>query len=61
LERRERPHCPQSKKYFSSGSDLNAVKALGSPADGMALSIFTQNTLTRFMRLSLINNALVQG
>ncbi|XP_003404274.1 ethylmalonyl-CoA decarboxylase [Loxodonta africana] len=46
---------------FCSGSDLNAVKALGTPEDGMALCMFMQNTLTRFMRLPLISVALVQG
>ncbi|KAM9666083.1 ethylmalonyl-CoA decarboxylase [Trichechus inunguis] len=46
---------------FSSGSDLNAVKALGTPEDGVALCMFMQNTLTRFMRLPLISVALVQG
>ncbi|MBZ3891515.1 Ethylmalonyl-CoA decarboxylase [Sciurus carolinensis] len=49
-----------AKNTFSSGSDLNAVKALGTP-QAMALSMFMQNTLTRFMRLPLISVALVQG
>lgn len=46
---------------FSSGSDLNAVKALGTPEYGVALCMFMQNTLTRLMRLPLISVALVQG
>lgn len=50
-----------AKNTFSSGSDLNAVKALGTPEDGMAVCMFMQNTLTRFMRLPLISVALVQG
>ncbi|XP_006200094.1 ethylmalonyl-CoA decarboxylase [Vicugna pacos] len=50
-----------AKNTFSSGSDLNAVKALGTPEDGMALCMFMQNTLTRFVRLPLISVALVQG
>ncbi|KAM9690895.1 ethylmalonyl-CoA decarboxylase-like [Dama dama] len=50
-----------AKNTFSSGSDLNAVKALGTPEDGVALCMFMQNTLTRFMRLPLISVALVQG
>ncbi|XP_052501790.1 ethylmalonyl-CoA decarboxylase isoform X1 [Budorcas taxicolor] len=50
-----------AKNTFSSGSDLNAVKALGTPEDGMAICMFMQNTLTRFMRLPLISVALVQG
>ncbi|XP_045400278.1 ethylmalonyl-CoA decarboxylase [Lemur catta] len=50
-----------AKNTFSSGSDLNAVKALGTPEDGIALCMFMQNTLTRFMRLPLISVALVQG
>nr|XP_019585031.1 PREDICTED: ethylmalonyl-CoA decarboxylase isoform X1 [Rhinolophus sinicus] len=50
-----------AKNTFSSGSDLNAVKALGTPEDGMALCMFMQNTLTRFMRLPLISVALIQG
>ncbi|XP_054577649.1 ethylmalonyl-CoA decarboxylase isoform X2 [Eptesicus fuscus] len=40
-----------AKNTFSSGSDLNAVKALGTPEDGVALCMFMQNTLTRLMRL----------
>ncbi|XP_037376263.1 ethylmalonyl-CoA decarboxylase isoform X2 [Talpa occidentalis] len=36
---------------FSSGSDLKAVKELGTPEDGMALCMFMQNVLTRLMRL----------
>ncbi|XP_016053752.1 PREDICTED: ethylmalonyl-CoA decarboxylase-like isoform X1 [Miniopterus natalensis] len=50
-----------AKNTFSSGSDLNAVKALGTPEDGVALCMFMQNTLTRLMRLPLISVALVQG
>uniref|UniRef100_A0A8I3NXQ5 Ethylmalonyl-CoA decarboxylase n=1 Tax=Canis lupus familiaris TaxID=9615 RepID=A0A8I3NXQ5_CANLF len=50
-----------AKNTFSSGSDLNAVKALATPKDGMALCMFMQNTLTRFMRLPLISVALIQG
>jgi len=50
-----------AKNTFSSGSDLNAVKSLGTPEDGMALCMFMQNTLTRFMRLPLISVALIQG
>uniref|UniRef100_G1RVB4 Ethylmalonyl-CoA decarboxylase n=2 Tax=Nomascus leucogenys TaxID=61853 RepID=G1RVB4_NOMLE len=50
-----------AKNTFSSGSDLNAVKSLGTPEDGMAVCMFMQNTLTRFMRLPLISVALVQG
>ncbi|XP_004674164.1 PREDICTED: ethylmalonyl-CoA decarboxylase [Condylura cristata] len=50
-----------AKNTFSSGSDLNAVKALGTPEDGMALCMFMQNVLTRLMRLPLISVALVQG
>lgn len=46
---------------FSSGSDLNVVKALVTPEDGIALSMFMQNTLTRLMRLPLISIALIQG
>lgn len=50
-----------AKNTFCSGSDLNAVKALSTPEDGVALSMFMQNTLTRFMRLPLISVALIQG
>ncbi|XP_044280919.1 ethylmalonyl-CoA decarboxylase isoform X2 [Varanus komodoensis] len=46
---------------FCSGSDLNAVRALSSPQDGMHMCMFMQNTLTRLMRLPLITVALVQG
>ncbi|XP_012632922.1 ethylmalonyl-CoA decarboxylase isoform X3 [Microcebus murinus] len=50
-----------AKNTFCSGSDLNAVKGLGTSEDGVALCMFMQNTLTRFMRLPLISVALVQG
>ncbi|XP_016284372.1 ethylmalonyl-CoA decarboxylase isoform X1 [Monodelphis domestica] len=50
-----------AKNTFCSGSDLNAVKALGTSQDGVELCMFMQNTLTRFMRLPLISVALVQG
>ncbi|XP_025869141.2 ethylmalonyl-CoA decarboxylase isoform X5 [Vulpes vulpes] len=50
-----------AKNTFSSGSDLNAVKALATPEDGMTLCMFMQNTLTRLMRLPLISVALIQG
>ncbi|CAH6778166.1 Echdc1 [Phodopus roborovskii] len=50
-----------AKNTFCSGSDLNAVKALSTPEARVALSMFMQNTLTRFMRLPLISVALVQG
>ncbi|XP_064026481.1 ethylmalonyl-CoA decarboxylase isoform X2 [Pogoniulus pusillus] len=36
---------------FCSGSDLNAVKAMSNPQDGMNMCMFMQNTLTRLMRL----------
>uniref|UniRef100_A0A8C6RFK6 Ethylmalonyl-CoA decarboxylase n=2 Tax=Nannospalax galili TaxID=1026970 RepID=A0A8C6RFK6_NANGA len=50
-----------AKNTFCSGSDLNAVKSLSTPEDGVALSMFMQNTLTRFTRLPLISVALIQG
>ncbi|XP_058533362.1 ethylmalonyl-CoA decarboxylase [Ochotona princeps] len=50
-----------AKNTFSSGSDLNAVKALATPEEGVALCMFMQNTLTRLVRLPLISVALVQG
>ncbi|XP_058422316.1 ethylmalonyl-CoA decarboxylase [Diceros bicornis minor] len=50
-----------AKNTFSSGSDLNAVKALGTPEAGVALCMFMQNTLTRLMRLPLVSVALVEG
>ncbi|KAM5163518.1 ethylmalonyl-CoA decarboxylase isoform 2-T2 [Mantella aurantiaca] len=46
---------------FCSGSDLNAVKAITNPQDGMLMCMFMQNTLTRLQRLPLISVALVQG
>ncbi|XP_054249117.1 ethylmalonyl-CoA decarboxylase, partial [Indicator indicator] len=46
---------------FCSGSDLNAVKAISNPQDGMNMCMFMQNTLTRLMRLPLISVALIQG
>uniref|UniRef100_A0AAV2MBG5 Ethylmalonyl-CoA decarboxylase n=1 Tax=Knipowitschia caucasica TaxID=637954 RepID=A0AAV2MBG5_KNICA len=46
---------------FSSGSDLNAVRAIANPQDGMKMCMFMQNTLTRLQRLPLISVALVDG
>ncbi|XP_077454278.1 ethylmalonyl-CoA decarboxylase-like isoform X2 [Stigmatopora argus] len=46
---------------FCSGSDLNAVKAISNPNDGMKMCMFMQNTLTRLLRLPLISVALVEG
>uniref|UniRef100_A0AAQ6ANQ6 Ethylmalonyl-CoA decarboxylase 1 n=1 Tax=Amphiprion ocellaris TaxID=80972 RepID=A0AAQ6ANQ6_AMPOC len=36
---------------FCSGSDLNAVRAISNPQDGMKMCMFMQNTLTRLVRL----------
>ncbi|XP_007897448.1 ethylmalonyl-CoA decarboxylase [Callorhinchus milii] len=46
---------------FCSGSDLNTVRAISNPKDGMTMCMFMQNTLTRLQRLPLISVALVQG
>ncbi|CAG12896.1 unnamed protein product, partial [Tetraodon nigroviridis] len=46
---------------FCSGSDLNAVRAIANPQDGMKMCMFMQNTLTRLLRLPLISVALVEG
>ncbi|XP_068616461.1 ethylmalonyl-CoA decarboxylase [Brachionichthys hirsutus] len=46
---------------FCSGSDLNAVRALSSPQDGMKMCMFMHNTLTRLLRLPLVSVALVEG
>lgn len=46
---------------FCSGSDLNAVRAIANPHDGMKMCEFMQNTLTRLLRLPLISVALVEG
>lgn len=46
---------------FCSGADLNAVKAISNPKDGLMMCMFMQNTLTRLQRLPLISVALVQG
>ncbi|KAM4771456.1 ethylmalonyl-CoA decarboxylase [Rhinophrynus dorsalis] len=46
---------------FCSGSDLNAVKAISNPQEGMMMCMLMQNTLTRLQRLPLISVALVQG
>lgn len=35
---------------FCSGSDLNAVRAISNPQDGMKMCMFMQNTLTRLLR-----------
>ncbi|KAJ8013401.1 hypothetical protein DPEC_G00052880 [Dallia pectoralis] len=46
---------------FCSGSDLNAVRAISSPQDGVKMCMFMQNTLTRLLRLPLFSVALVEG
>ncbi|XP_057183004.1 ethylmalonyl-CoA decarboxylase [Triplophysa rosa] len=46
---------------FCSGSDLNAVRAISNPQDGMKMCEFMQTTLTRLLRLPLISVALVEG
>lgn len=46
---------------FCSGSDLNAVRAISNPQDGMKMCMFMQNTLTRLLRLPLISVAVVEG
>ncbi|XP_055019649.1 ethylmalonyl-CoA decarboxylase isoform X2 [Boleophthalmus pectinirostris] len=46
---------------FCSGSDLNAVRAIANPQDGMKMCMFMQNTLTRLQRLPLLSVALVEG
>ncbi|XP_023668858.1 ethylmalonyl-CoA decarboxylase [Paramormyrops kingsleyae] len=46
---------------FCSGSDLNAVRAISNPQDGMKMCMFMQDTLTRLLRLPLISVALVEG
>ncbi|XP_020490361.1 ethylmalonyl-CoA decarboxylase [Labrus bergylta] len=50
-----------SSGTFCSGSDLNAVRAISNPQDGMKMCMFMQNTLTRLLRLPLISVALVEG
>uniref|UniRef100_A0A673CVJ7 Ethylmalonyl-CoA decarboxylase 1 n=2 Tax=Sphaeramia orbicularis TaxID=375764 RepID=A0A673CVJ7_9TELE len=35
---------------FCSGSDLNAVRAISNPQDGMKMCMFMQNALTRLLR-----------
>ncbi|GAA6229094.1 ethylmalonyl-CoA decarboxylase [Lates japonicus] len=46
---------------FCSGSDLNAVRAISNPQDGMKMCMFMQNSLTRLLRLPLMSVALVEG
>ncbi|CAH2249731.1 ethylmalonyl- decarboxylase isoform X1 [Pelobates cultripes] len=46
---------------FCTGSDLNAVKAISSPKEGIMMCMLMQNTLTRMQRLPLISVALIQG
>ncbi|CAI9555041.1 unnamed protein product [Staurois parvus] len=50
-----------AENTFCSGSDLNAVKAVTNPQDGVMMCMFIQNTLTKLQRLPLISVALVQG
>ncbi|KAL0963319.1 hypothetical protein UPYG_G00304610 [Umbra pygmaea] len=46
---------------FCSGSDLNAVRAISKPQDGIQMCMFMQDSLTRLLRLPLISVALVEG
>lgn len=46
---------------FCSGSDLNAVRAISNPQDGMQMCMVMQNTLTRLLRLPMISVAVVEG
>lgn len=39
---------------FCSGSDLNAVRAISNPHDGMKMCMFMQNTLTRLLRSAFL-------
>ncbi|XP_062835027.1 ethylmalonyl-CoA decarboxylase isoform X1 [Anolis carolinensis] len=50
-----------AENTFCSGSDLNAVRTLSRPQDGVNMCMFMQNILTRLMRLPLITVALIQG
>ncbi|XP_075059136.1 ethylmalonyl-CoA decarboxylase isoform X2 [Mixophyes fleayi] len=50
-----------AQNTFCSGSDLNAVKAISNPQDGIMMCMLMQNTLTRLQRLPLISVALIQG
>ncbi|KAE8602387.1 hypothetical protein XENTR_v10013971 [Xenopus tropicalis] len=50
-----------AENTFCSGSDLNAVKAISNPQEGMMMCMLMQNTLTRLQRLPLISVALIQG
>ncbi|XP_075720373.1 ethylmalonyl-CoA decarboxylase [Rhinoderma darwinii] len=50
-----------AENTFCSGGDLNTVKAISNPKDGLMMCMFMQNTLTRLQRLPLISVALVQG
>ncbi|XP_026857357.2 ethylmalonyl-CoA decarboxylase [Electrophorus electricus] len=46
---------------FCSGSDLNAVRAISNPQDGMKMCMFMQRIQTRMLRLPLISVALIEG
>ncbi|XP_034031239.1 ethylmalonyl-CoA decarboxylase [Thalassophryne amazonica] len=46
---------------FCSGSDLNAVRAISNPQDGMNMCMFMQTALTKLQRLPLVSVALVEG
>ncbi|KAG8447684.1 hypothetical protein GDO86_014985 [Hymenochirus boettgeri] len=50
-----------AENTFCSGSDLNAVKAISTPQEGMMMCMLMQNTLTRLQRLPLISLAFIQG
>lgn len=46
---------------FCSGGDLTTVKAISNPEDGLLMSTFMHNTLTRLYCLPLITVCLVHG
>ncbi|XP_064198696.1 ethylmalonyl-CoA decarboxylase isoform X2 [Anguilla rostrata] len=41
---------------FCSGSDLNAVRAISDPQEGMKMCMFMQNVLTRLLRLMTVGS-----
>lgn len=46
---------------FCSGGDLTTVKAISNPQDGLLMSTFMHDTLTRFYNLPFITTCLVHG
>merc|ERR1719370_1570969 len=48
-------------KHFCSGGDLNLVKNIANPEDGLLMATYMHAVLTQFYRLPMLTVALVRG